>query len=430
MEKGVKKYETKSPAGKNRIIANPLAFAIVAAIIVAAVIYLQYPSLFGIGGGGGRNIAPSGSNGMNGIGPGMNGSIVANESGMTEGNATSLYNEMVPAASTEVLAQKQAEYPVAPDFTGISAWSNSKPVTIGELRGKVVLVDFWTYSCINCLRTLPYIKEWYAKYHDKGLVIVGVHTPEFDFEKEYNNVLNAVKKYGIEYPVALDNNYGTWSAYSNSYWPREYLIGIDGFIRYDHIGEGNYGHTEKMIQELLDERMQRLNSGQSVNESIFSPADANSTDFSLIRSPEIYLGYGTTRGNIGYSDQISPGGISNFSLPSSIQPNTVYLEGKWKANKDTMELAGNEGSIVLEYSAKKVNIVAESDNNSEAEVVLDGTDATGSPGSDVNIENNMAIAVVNESRLYNVVAAKDYGEHILRLNIRKRGFRIYTFTFG
>ncbi|QET04488.1 thioredoxin family protein [Cupriavidus pauculus] len=142
----------------------------------------------------------------------------------------------------------------APEFAGIDKWLNSPPLKMEQLRGKVVLVDFWTYSCINCVNTLPYVKQWYEKYKDKGLVVVGVHTPEFPFEKSTSNVEAAIKRFGITYPVAQDNNYATWSAYSNQYWPATYLIDADGKIVYKHYGEGAYAETESVIQKLLAER--------------------------------------------------------------------------------------------------------------------------------------------------------------------------------
>ncbi|MGI0075763.1 MAG: redoxin family protein, partial [Nitrosotalea sp.] len=147
----------------------------------------------------------------------------------------------------------------APDLVGISGYINTTPDDLQKaMKGKVVLYDFWTYSCINCLRTLPYLTEWNAKYADKGLLIVGVHSPEFEFEKDINNVKTAVQKYGITYPVVLDSDHQTWSAFGNQYWPREYITDYQGYIRHDHIGEGNYDETEKVIQSLLDERAQYL----------------------------------------------------------------------------------------------------------------------------------------------------------------------------
>jgi thiol-disulfide isomerase/thioredoxin len=154
--------------------------------------------------------------------------------------------------STQFKTDK-SEFKKAPDFSKITGYINTDPVKLGDLNGKVVLVHFWTYTCINCMHTIPYLNKWYENYADKGLVIIGIHTPEFEFEKDTDNVKQAVKDYQIEYPVLQDNNYATWKAYQNKYWPRDYLIDTQGFIRYDHIGEGGYDETEKAIQSLLAE---------------------------------------------------------------------------------------------------------------------------------------------------------------------------------
>jgi thiol-disulfide isomerase/thioredoxin len=144
--------------------------------------------------------------------------------------------------------------PMAPEFTGIGHWINSKPLTMSNLRGKVVLVEFWTYSCINCIHVLPHVKQWHARYHDRGLTVVGVHTPEYGYEKNLDNLQSAVKRFGIEYPVAQDNDYGTWDAYGNRYWPALYLINQEGRVVYRHFGEGDYADTEARIQQLLGAR--------------------------------------------------------------------------------------------------------------------------------------------------------------------------------
>ncbi len=173
----------------------------------------------------------------------------------------------------------------SPELQGIKGWINSDPLTIAGLKGKVVLVDFWTYSCVNCIRTLPYLSTWYAKYSSAGFVIIGVHSPEFDFEKSYDNVKSAVERYGIRYPVALDSDHATWDAFRNSFWPRDCLIDAQGNIRYSHIGEGDYTGTELAIQQLLRE----TNPGFSMGLSNIT----SKTDFSKIGTPEIYLGYQT-----------------------------------------------------------------------------------------------------------------------------------------
>ena len=202
--------------------------------------------------------------------------------------------------------QEKTKYPKAPDFAGISKWINSEPLKIEQLRGKVVLVDFWTYTCINCIRTLPYLKDWDRKYRDKGLVIIGIHTPEFEFEKKYENVLKAVNDYQLKYPVAQDNSYATWSVYQNRYWPHKYLVDIDGYIRYDHIGEGAYEETEEMIQTLLNERIERLNQKNGVEADMSEPQEAVGVEFYNVGTPEIYFGYQFSRGNFGNPEGLKP----------------------------------------------------------------------------------------------------------------------------
>ncbi|MBI3026771.1 thioredoxin family protein [Candidatus Woesearchaeota archaeon] len=325
-------------------------------------------------------------------------------------------------------AQKDLKYPIAPDFVGIGRWINSEPLKIEQLRGKVVLVDFWTYTCINCIRTLPYLKEWDKKYRDKGLVIVGVHTPEFEFEKKYENVLKAVNDYQLKYAVAQDNNYATWSVYQNRYWPHKFLIDVDGYIRYDHIGEGAYDETEKMIQLLLKERMERLNKKNGINVNITKPSDM--PEFQKIGTPEIYFGYQFDRGNLGYQG-LKPDSTTDFKISPSPYKNYVYLSGKWKYSIDNMELVSDEGEILLIFEAKKVNIVAGSENGSDAYVYLDNNPLNEkNKGNDVQLNANFSVSKINEFKLYNLVSAGNYGTHALDIAAVGKGFKIYTFTFG
>ncbi|MBS3101783.1 thioredoxin family protein [Candidatus Woesearchaeota archaeon] len=325
---------------------------------------------------------------------------------------------------------KNSTYPRAPDFAGIGRWINSEPLKIEQLRGKVVLVDFWTYTCINCIRTLPYLKDWDKKYRDKGLVIVGVHTPEFEFEKKYENVVKAVNDYQLKYPVAQDNNYVTWNLYQNRYWPHKFLIDIDGYVRYDHIGEGAYEETEMIIQELLKERMERLNKKDGIKAEPSKPKEAMDVNFSGVKTPEIYFGYQFDRGNLGY-DGLSPESVADFKYPPISHKNYVYLDGKWKYNADNMELLSDEGGILLAFEAKSANIVAGSENGSDAFVFLDTNFLNdGNKGSDAEIEGGKSIVKMGEFRLYNIVFAEGYGEHVIELQVAGKGFRIYTFTFG
>ncbi|MBI2541434.1 thioredoxin family protein [Candidatus Woesearchaeota archaeon] len=326
--------------------------------------------------------------------------------------------------------ENESKYPRAPDFAGIDRWINSEPLNIAQLRGKVVLVDFWTYTCINCIRTLPYLKDWDKKYSDKGLTIVGVHTPEFGFEKKYENVLKAVNDYKLKYAVAQDNNYVTWNLYQNRYWPHKYLIDIDGYIRYDHIGEGNYEETEKMIQTLLHERMGRLNQKGRIDVDMTHPSGMMNLSPQDIGTPELYFGYQFDRGNLGYQG-LKPNEIVDFKFPARPFRNFAYLDGAWKYNADNMELISDDGSILLIFKAKDVNIVAGSESNSTIFVFLNNQYLDKeNEGMDIAIEGNKSMSKAGEFRLYNIVSGKDYDEKIIQMDVFGKGFKIYTFTFG
>ncbi|HJR84655.1 MAG TPA: thioredoxin family protein [Nitrososphaeraceae archaeon] len=332
-------------------------------------------------------------------------------------------------SSTLTLIDK-SQFKKAPEFQGVTSFINSNGTKLSDLKGKVVLVDFWTYSCINCIRTLPYLVDWNQKYSDKGLVIVGIHSPEFEFEKNVDNVKQAVTRFGIEYPVLLDNDKGTWNAFQNSYWPRKYLIDSEGYIRYDHIGEGGYVETENAIRNLLaeSEGQQRI-SLTSVNETNLSLPDSQSVDFNQIKTPELYFGYQYARSELGNSEGFDPDKVVNYTLPSSkLKPNVIYLEGSWRNNADSMELVGNEGKIVLDYSAKSVNIVA--GGGGEISVMEFGNNSqTSNPysGNDLDTEGKLAI---NGQRLYNIGNNQEYGNQQIEIDVSGSGFRIYTFTFG
>ncbi|HSU73097.1 MAG TPA: thioredoxin family protein [Candidatus Binatia bacterium] len=322
-------------------------------------------------------------------------------------------------SSGPLIADKQAKYPLAPDFAD-GTWFNTQPLHIKDLRGKVVLVDFWTYSCINCIRTLPYLTMWDEKYRDAGLVIVGVHTPEFDFEKVPDNVQKAIEKYGIKYPVVQDNDYLTWRAYHNQYWPREFLIDADGFVRHDHIGEGGYEQTEMMIQGLLEEKAAREGTPMNLTGTVQPGAQ---TDFRKILSPELYLGALRRRHAGGNAEGYPVGQTVTYAEPTSREDNIPYNVGTWTNNPDTMELASDTGTILLKYNAKQVNIVASAEPGSTIEAYVDGTQVM-NEGDIIN-----GTATIRDERLYTVVDG-EYGPHDLELRIAGKGFTIYTFTFG
>src|SRR3989338_3097807 len=323
--------------------------------------------------------------------------------------------------------RKKSLYQQAPELTGIAGYINTDPgIKIHNLKGKVVLVDFWTYTCINCIRTFPYLKSWHEKYADDGLVIIGVHTPEFEFEKEYKNVKSAVEKYELKYAVVQDNDYATWRAYKNRYWPHKYLIDIDGFIRYDNIGEGAYTETERVIKELLKEKMEREGNVKSLV-TVDGNVEAVDVHFGKVGTQEIYFGYGFARGNFGNEEGLQPNEIIEYKLPQEIKSNYAYFEGTWKVNKDDSELISDEGKIVLPYSAKVVNIVAGSEQSSEIEVFVDNKPLNDeNKGSDMELDKPTKI---NDFKLYNLVDF-EYGTHTIQINIKGKGFKINTFTFG
>ena len=322
-------------------------------------------------------------------------------------------------------------YPKAPELTGISGYINSGDrntgdnLTIASLRGKVVIIDFWTYSCINCLRTLPYLNSWYDKYHDDGLVIIGVHTPEFDFEKDYDNVAMAVKKYGIRFPVVLDNDYGTWNAYSNQYWPRKYIIDKNGYVRFNHIGEGGYDETEKQIQQLLSEN------STPINVPLSNIADQTPT---TQNTGELYLGYqfAIPRGeNVGNDGGLNPEVTQQYNISTSLRDNTPYLDGEWISKTDTITSAvgtdkgttnNNTSSLYLKFTAMKAHIVVQGPIGAKVYVTVDN--------QTVNTDDvHDGYFTIDGPRLYTVYDGP-YGTYTLRLytNIPDIGFN--SFTFG
>ncbi len=331
---------------------------------------------------------------------------------------------VAPGNRSAINAEKAKQYPYAKEIAKPSGFINTKNITIGSLVGKeVVLVDFWTYSCINCQRTIPYLNAWYARYHDLGLEIIGVHTPEFLFEHDTGNVQAAVGKFGIRYPVVLDNDYATWSSYNNHYWPADYLIDIDGFIVYQHYGEGDYAATEQEIQQLLRERADALGLKIAIPNTTTVPEGAVAVDFSRIGSPETYFGSNRNQ-ELGNGPQLKPG-LRTFTFPENITVNTLYLDGVWNITGEYAECAGKCG-IRYRYDAKNVYLVANADRPVAVTVMLDGEPPGATAGQDVQA----GTATIQEDRLYGLVSGSDYGVHTLELRIKEPGLRAYTFTFG
>jgi cytochrome c biogenesis protein CcdA/thiol-disulfide isomerase/thioredoxin len=308
----------------------------------------------------------------------------------------------------------------APDFVGISHWLNSDPLTMAQLRGKVVLVDFWTYTCINCIRTLPYVTSWYEKYKDQGFVVVGVHTPEFEFEHNTQNVKNAIKQYNIHYPVAQDNDYKTWNAYKNQYWPAHYLIDTTGQIREVHFGEGSYDETEHSIQKLLEEAGKKTQT-----DTVKVSADTVNATEPL--SPETYIG--SKRMQYYYPLQTLSDGNQNVTLEEQPPLSSFSLGGRWDIQPE-FSTTTDSSTLVYHFTAKKVFLVLHPPQSGPAtmKVFLDGEQIPSSvAGSDVKD----GAVTIDTARLYNLVDFKDKVEdHVLKLEFQTPDTEVYAFTFG
>lgn len=306
---------------------------------------------------------------------------------------------------------------VGPEIIPGGVWFNSDPLTLAQLKGKVVIIDFWTYTCINCQRTMPYLRAWHEKYKDKGLVIIGVHSPEFEFEKSERNVAQAIKDFKLPYPIVQDNDFATWRAYDNRYWPAKYILDKDGLIRYTHFGEGAYDETEKVIQELLKET-----GAKDVSRKI-----NNSQDENYAKTPEVYLG-GDRMEHL-YPQGSTRRGKQDFTLVKNIPQNNFSLGGVWTIDGE-YSVTGKNAALELNFVAKKVFVVLRPGINKTATVKVsvqgktpDGTNA----GNDVK----NGIITVDSDRLYEIVDLKNgQGNHILRLEFQTPGIEVFAFTFG
>jgi cytochrome c biogenesis protein CcdA/thiol-disulfide isomerase/thioredoxin len=320
-------------------------------------------------------------------------------------------------------AARRSSLPVlgpAPDFTGNQRWFNTpggRPLTLGGLRGRVVLVDFWTYTCINCIRTLPYVKAWYARYRHDGLVVVGVHTPEFGFEKDAGNVEAAIHQNGLSYPVVQDNDYATWDAWSNQFWPAKYLIDARGRVRYTHFGEGGYGKTEDAIRSLLAEA-RRTQLGRRVHARVEVPS-------AQLQTPETYLGY--ERADRVLPRRPRPGTRRYRTYRGRLPLNHLTLGGRWKIGTEAAT-AIEGSSLRFAFDARRVFLVLGSESSTPRRlgVLLDGrTIPAGLAGRDVRGGQ----VTVRRQRLYRLVALPGVARHELELRIDP-GISGYAFTFG
>jgi thiol-disulfide isomerase/thioredoxin len=323
-----------------------------------------------------------------------------------------------------------------PELSGAVEWLNSPPLTPQALRGKVVLVDFWTYSCINCLRALPYVRAWAEKYKDDGLVVIGVHTPEFAFEKDIGNVRKAIADLAISYPVAVDNNYAVWQAFNNEYWPAHYFIDAQGRIRHHHFGEGEYDQSERVIQKLLAEAGKSGIPGGHVVPSAEGAQAA--PDMAAIRSPETYVGYG--RGANFASGPVHYDAAADYALPKALALNQWGLSGRWVIGEEKSALARPGGRIAFRFHARDLHLVLgpgapDAKGNGRPvrfRVTLDGAAPGAAHGADTDARG---YGTVTSQRLYQLIrqdmaAGGAITDRRFEIEFLDPGVEAFAFTFG
>jgi cytochrome c biogenesis protein CcdA/thiol-disulfide isomerase/thioredoxin len=346
----------------------------------------------------------------------------ANPAAMSGSSAMMMQGK--PSAST---AEQLPVEGIAPSLAGAIEWLNSQPLSMEQLKGKVVLVDFWTYSCINCLRSIPYVRAWAEKYRDQGLVVIGVHAPEFAFEKRIDNVKKAIADLGIVYPVAVDNDYAIWRAFNNQYWPAHYFIDAKGQVRYHHFGEGEYDRSERVIQQLLAEAG-KTDVGSDIVAVNASGAQAAS-DTADVQSPETYVGYERAQ------NFISAGGIVNDQAHAYVEEkprrNEWGLTGNWTVGAEHAVLNDSGGGIYYRFRARDLHLVLGPGANGKPvrfQVTIDGKPPGEDHGMDVDPDGN---GTITEQRLYQLVRQSGPVEdHTFEIRFLDAGPEAYAFTFG
>lgn len=304
-------------------------------------------------------------------------------------------------------------YGAAPEFAGLGPWHSSSPLTMEELKGKVVLIDFWTYSCINCIRTLPYIRVYWDAFKDTGkFVLIGVHTPEFVFEKDQKNVADAIKRHGLTYPIAQDNDFGTWNAFHNRYWPAKYLIDVEGNVRYTHFGEGGYRETEEAIRELL------LEVGVTANDVKDAENSEDAGEYFGNQTPETYLG-SRSWGSLGNGAAFPTDAVVTYEAPEALKLHKYALEGDWQmVGEEKQVLRSEAGEIRMKFLGGEINLVMGTENmksKPSVEVLVDG--------------KSTKAFTIDRYDLFDLWKG-EYGEHEIVLKITGAGVEGYAFTFG
>lgn len=316
---------------------------------------------------------------------------------------------------------------VMPPLTGATTWINSPPLTTEQLKGKVVVVDFWTYSCINCIRSIPYVRAWADKYKDQGLVVIGVHTPEFAFEKSEANVRQNIQRLGITYPVAMDNEFGIWRAFKNQYWPAHYFIDAKGQIRHHHFGEGDYAGSERVIQQLLKEAGAANVASNVV--SIQAQGAEAAADMAQVESPETYVGYARAE------NFRSPGGLANDVIKdyvaAPLQLNDWNLSGRWRVTREHADLQTAGGRVAFRFKARDLHLVMGPSKPGSAvrfRVRVDGAVPGANAGSDIDAQG---MGHVDGERLYQLVRQTGaVRERTFEIEFLDPGVQVFAFTFG
>ena len=343
-------------------------------------------------------------------------------------NTANTEQKLLAQLDKKPAALRVAETGMMPPLSGATQWFNSPPLNSAALRGKVVLVDFWTYSCINCLRTLPYIKAWNEKYRDQGLVIIGVHAPEFAFEKDRHNVEQAIRDLGITYPVAMDNQYAIWNAFHNKYWPAHYLFDANGKLRHQHFGEGAYGETERMIRSLLEE----AHHGKlAMNDELVQVAGTGSTAAAADteRSPETYVGYARQQ-NLASPEPVQQDVAAQYSAPRKLETSHWALSGNWLVSAESAAVQTPGAAISYRFQGRDLHLVLGSpgDQPVRFRVTLDGKAPGANHGTDIDAQGN---GIIREQRLYQLIRQSGkIGVHTFRIEFMDEGAKAFAFTFG
>jgi cytochrome c biogenesis protein CcdA/thiol-disulfide isomerase/thioredoxin len=358
---------------------------------------------------------------------GGNASMAMSNSNMAMSNAKGDGHAMMMSG-----AKPAGDLPVEgqiPSFAGATLWLNSPPLTGEGLRGKVVVVDFWTYSCINCLRALPFVESWYQKYKDHGLVVIGVHAPEFAFEKDPSNVRRAVADLKVAYPVALDNDYAIWQSFNNQYWPAHYFIDAEGRIRAHHFGEGNYDESEQIIRKLLTEAGQKdlppAGMGAEKPRGVQAAADEAHD-----QSPETYVGYRRAE-NFASPDGFAQDQLHAYAAPTALKLNQWALGGSWNVDPEKAVLGKAPGKIEFRFFARDLHLVLGPGSDGKPvryRVTLDGAPPAASHGADTD---SAGAGIIDSQRLYQLIRQSgEVREHVFTIEFLDPGVQAYSFTFG